>query len=453
VWPFMCVAQMCVAPLFTHVCGKNVFGPLLTHVCGPQGTVRETVQYFQKIDSNVGAWGKTVMTVDASASTVFAERWCQNSYQQMKEYVEDAGPDAIYHVTHVPCSHSMFYVGLLRLPNPVSDRVFSTWFTWRKEADGSFVIAFAPLSDYNQSNSSTVEINNALSSDPSSANAVPGKLRGYWRIKPLAPSVCQLTYLLQAELGGSIPSALLNSRLKSSLARTMQTIQAKFVRNGKVVDEELRASFAPPPALAELTEEQSKIVQTCEKLAAQGTSRKLKIPRLRSVQAAFAVASAADTDSEWEPLTSPSPFVTMWIKHTLAKRGERSIALGKATAVIDCSALVAASELSPPHTHTHIHTPLARNLEGGVNKGDSPHTSLLFPCAAPSAFCSLRRPLCLCVGSWLRATGSGRPAHCVFCSHRSPLCSHVCVAPTCSLKSPPFARLQSSCSRSPAESR
>ena len=49
---------------------------------------------------------------------------------------------------------------------------------------------------------------------------------------------------------------------------------------------------------------------------------------------------------EWETLASPYPFVTMWVKHAPAKENERSIAIGKATAVIDCPVREAAGESS-----------------------------------------------------------------------------------------------------------
>jgi len=56
------------------------------------------------------------------------------------------------------------------------------------------------------------------------------------------PSVCQVTYLVQAQLGGSLPRALLNTRIKSTLA-LVHNMQGKFERNGKVVDGQLRAAF------------------------------------------------------------------------------------------------------------------------------------------------------------------------------------------------------------------
>ena len=41
----------------------------------------------------------------------------------------------------------MLSVFLVRLGFGIADRVFALWFTWRKENDDSFIIAFAPMSD------------------------------------------------------------------------------------------------------------------------------------------------------------------------------------------------------------------------------------------------------------------------------------------------------------------
>ena len=120
------------------------------------------------------------------------------------------------------------------------------------------------------------------------------------------PSVCQVTYLVQGQVGGSLPRALLNTRIKSTLA-TVHNMQDKFERKGKVVDAEMRSAFPLPPPLSELNDEQKLVVESCRYLE-------------------------SEEGGEWEPLPSSSPFVDMWYKHTPARRGERSIALGKATA-------------------------------------------------------------------------------------------------------------------------
>ena len=61
---------MCVAPL-------SLFS--LGHPGDRQGTVREPVEFYQKVEGNAGAWGKAVATIDASAVRVFADRWALRS--------------------------------------------------------------------------------------------------------------------------------------------------------------------------------------------------------------------------------------------------------------------------------------------------------------------------------------------------------------------------------------
>ena len=81
--------------------------------------------------------------------------WCQNSHEHKKESV---GADAFRKVVHIKDSHSMIFVNLLRLPSPVSNRVFATWFTWRKEPDDTFLMAFAPMEDFAREAEDAVEL-------------------------------------------------------------------------------------------------------------------------------------------------------------------------------------------------------------------------------------------------------------------------------------------------------
>jgi len=328
-----------------------------------QGTIKEPVEYYQKVEGNAGVWGKAVATIDASAARVFADCWCLDSYEFGKDYVKESGPDALREIIRIPNTHSILVVNLLRFPSPVSNRVFATWFSWRKEPDDSFLVAFGPLEDYGDEAKDAVKLfmatqkgrreregdtreillkdnedlelmiqqqddrmervemlSDLIQQHPLASKAIRATVRGYWRIKPLATSVCQLTYLVQAELGGSIPSALMITRIRDTLG-TVQTMQVKFARNGKLVDKEMRDVFASPPPLAELSEEQMSVVEDCRSLE-------------------------SEDGREWETLASPSPFVTMWMKYAAAKENERSIAIGKATAVIDCPMHEAVGESS-----------------------------------------------------------------------------------------------------------
>ena len=45
----------------------------------------------------------------------------------------------------------------------------------------------------------------ALEEDPGASKAIHGSVKGFWQIKPQAKNVCKVTYLVKAEVGGSIP--------------------------------------------------------------------------------------------------------------------------------------------------------------------------------------------------------------------------------------------------------
>jgi len=164
------------------------------------------------------------------------------------------------------------------------------------------------------------EVRDLISCHPTASTAIPGTVRGYWPFKPLAPSVCEVTYVVQVNLGGSIPKELLALRKKQTLG-LVQTVQTSYERKGSVVDAEIRAVFPSPPPLAELDDEPKAIVDSCR-------------------------AMESGEEDVWETLPSPSPFVDMWVKHTPAKEYERAIAIGKATAVVDCPVRDAVGESS-----------------------------------------------------------------------------------------------------------
>ena len=182
-----------------------------------------------------------------------------------------------------------------------------------------------------------------LQSDPQAAKAIRGVIRGFWRIAPLAPSVCQVTYLGQATLGGRIPKIALNLRVKSSL-QTVAKLQEMMHRSGKVVDGEIRAAFPLPPLTTRLTDEQQEIIAKCGKFerndtssATSSSSTSTWTQSRASLRDYVLGGEAAPT---FQPLPSPSPFVKMWIKHAPSSQGgERRIALGKASCTIDASAL------------------------------------------------------------------------------------------------------------------
>jgi len=64
---------------------------------------------------------------------------------------------------------------------------------------------------------------------------------GFWRIRPLAPDVCDVTLLQQGEVGGSIPTWLMDKNVKYML-KMVAFLVAQFKRAPARVDEEVRAS-------------------------------------------------------------------------------------------------------------------------------------------------------------------------------------------------------------------
>ena len=331
-----------------------------------QGTVREPVTYYQKIEIKNNPWGKAFATVDVSAARVAAWLMSFMSYERIREHVSKNG-DLLRRQINLPDQRGAVFLAVQKFPGALENRFFAIWWSWKREEDGSFVLAFADVDEFLSAASSddgitqlmaeqqrrrerdgteedsqtlvrdnkgvvllslrqdarkkqVAELNNVITKDPVAAKAVRASTRGFWQIKLLASGVCSITVVLQGNLGGSIPQFVVEMRVKRAL-NLAGRIQDKFARNGKLVDKEMRGVFASPPPLAELNEEQMSVVEDCRSLE-------------------------SEDGSEWETLASPSPFVSMWMKHAPAKENERSIAIGKATAVIDCPGHEAVGESS-----------------------------------------------------------------------------------------------------------
>lgn len=98
--------------------------------------------------------------------------------------------------------------------------------------------------------------------------------------------------------------------------------QEKYERSGKDVDAELRRAF-PKPRFGEFQEDQERVVARCQGLEASSNTDEAE-------------------ESPWVKLDSQS-LTGLWMRHTPAKVGERSIATGKAMCVLDTSAFSAAT--------------------------------------------------------------------------------------------------------------
>jgi hypothetical protein len=84
---------------------------------------------------------------------------------------------------------------------------------------------------------------------------VLGKIRGFYRIKTLAPNVCRVTQVGRGDAGGSITKQAMAWAVKRSLGM-VKKLQDKYMRNGVKVDAEMRGAFPTPPPQRSLTSEQ-----------------------------------------------------------------------------------------------------------------------------------------------------------------------------------------------------
>jgi hypothetical protein len=109
------------------------------------GTVREPVGYFvaEHEEKYAAGWGRTESEVDASQEETLAWILDYASYRRT-EIHEDRRPGVLRRCIKVPRSRSSFQVTGITMPPGVDNRVFATWFVWRREGGGDLVAAFGP---------------------------------------------------------------------------------------------------------------------------------------------------------------------------------------------------------------------------------------------------------------------------------------------------------------------
>ncbi|GMI21007.1 hypothetical protein TeGR_g5926, partial [Tetraparma gracilis] len=118
-----------------------------------------------------------------------------------------------------------------------------------------------------------------------------------YRISALAPSVCRVTLVTNADMGGSIPLLAQRWSMKRVLGPVAE-IQDRFERNAKEVDGELRREFSLPKRELELNEGQKHLVQRCKALETH------------------------DDESGWNEIESNSSFVSFAVKNVVVERGK-----------------------------------------------------------------------------------------------------------------------------------
>jgi hypothetical protein len=219
-------------------------------------------------------------------------------------------------IKKVDRSRSLHYHFGLKLPAPSDNRLFQMWFTWKEiklsKNKTSFMLGFVPLS----------ECSVASFENLSKEGFVLAETTGVYNITELAPNICRMTRIQTVDAKGYIklPTALEDIYTKSTM-KEANRLQEKFRRNGKEVDSEVRGALVERMREGvELEEDQKKVFGELEELF------------------------GGEREGEWRPLESPCEGVKMEIKYKQQEKGdERSVALGKAQGVADCSAEEAAA--------------------------------------------------------------------------------------------------------------
>jgi hypothetical protein len=286
-----------------------------------KGTIKESVAYYNMKVTGDSAWALGVADVDTSAERALSWLWSTETCENFVDAIGAQGPGAFLRTLHLPDSHSMLHSFLTPLSFGLNDRIFSLWFSWERDESGELRLAFAPMDECPERDHVTA-MKKLIDQDPRASRATKGTITGLYQLKPRGENICRVTLVSQAKLGGQVPTALMDMKIKSSLS-VLKNLQFKYDRNWRVVDAEVNASQPHPPTFEKLTEEQKKVVEDC-----------------RAMEVSF------NSDHSVQLLKPFSPFVDTWMGHALvptAGGAERSVTVGKAVCVADCPAREAAN--------------------------------------------------------------------------------------------------------------
>jgi len=190
-----------------------------------------------------------VAHVDTSALTAFANIYVLDTPDKIQAASTSYRGGGFRHVRWIPGGRGLIYLTLLKLPSPVADRVVCLWWTWRREDDGAFVVAFEGIdsprfADFDTTGELRKEVDSLIDNDSAARRAVRGESKGFWRIEPRGDKNCEITYVLQGRLNGNVPKYVVDSRVHLQLRRGCWEIQEKYEREPTIIDEEMRSLWA-----------------------------------------------------------------------------------------------------------------------------------------------------------------------------------------------------------------
>ncbi|GMI57053.1 hypothetical protein TeGR_g10296, partial [Tetraparma gracilis] len=210
-----------------------------------RGSVREPVEKWRASAGETSAWGKAVGSVDAAAARVLAYLWHIESYERLN--AKSSNPIKLG--LDIPNSHSMFQLVELNI-GAGQKRFCACKWTWCRESSEDFFVAVTSVQDLSEGEEKAA-IMETIKKTKSSEAVVLSELRLFYRLRPLAENVCEVTLVGQGVIGGWVPDQAMKFLIGKVLG-SVDVMRDKYERNGKVVDAELRGDVALGMAKATL---------------------------------------------------------------------------------------------------------------------------------------------------------------------------------------------------------
>ena len=189
------------------------------------------------------AVGRAIATIDAAASLVLAWLWCYGSNARIRHHLEKSDTSSVRKVYDWADTHSQVVVNMLSFPLGFEDRIFTTWYAWEFRADGTYVLAFAPMKEMGNTEK-IAQVSADLMREEAAVVAVQGTMKGYWEIRPVAAHVCEVTLVQQGDLGGMMPEWLMDVRVGWALAVVEQLQVRRGLAEGELAERK-NASLEP----------------------------------------------------------------------------------------------------------------------------------------------------------------------------------------------------------------
>ena len=184
-----------------------------------------------KGESIVAAWGMATAIIHASSELVLAWTWIADSDERKKLHVRENG-DLIRRVKYLPNSRTQYTD--IGFDFPSTNRLFSLTSVWGKASSGDggelFVVA-GKTRDLEKDEFDIIERD--------FGKFIKATIKQVILIEGIAPHVCRVTYAAQVDVGGRIPTALMDTQISFALD-IVKNMHERFERRGKDVDAEVR---------------------------------------------------------------------------------------------------------------------------------------------------------------------------------------------------------------------